>query len=167
MLEQRTHQLLLLAIIVSAAPQTRAEEASPWEDVSLMLLKSSHRFGAKAGRASAPTAEARAFERLIGRVDAASQFASLVTASNPSARLYGLCGLFRLSDVRYQPALKSIAASSDEVEMIRGCFVDRMSLSEAVADAAEGKASSHFFAICKQLSPVAKTRLVKSRRTSR
>jgi len=132
-----------------------------------MLLKSSHRFGAKAGRASAPTAEARAFEKLISRIDAANQFASLVTVSNPSARLYGLCGLFRLSDAMYQAALKSIAASSDEVEMIRGCFVDRMSLSEAVAGNAEGKKSSHFLAICKQLSPVAKTRPLKSRRTSR
>jgi len=145
---------VLLASGVLANSKVHAEGPTPRDkSISLLLLESASRFGARAGRGSSLTQEARAFVSLTKIEGGADQFASLTESRNPAARLYGLCGLFRLRDARFGPASRLVAASSDEVATIDGCIASTIPVSKAMEGVADGKASSIFLSICRSFPP--------------
>ena len=152
--QRRAAQIGLSIALLGAIPATKAgaDQHGPTKR-PFEILESAHRFGAQAGRGWNLTREATAFAAVFATDDAREEFASLIENANPPARLYGLCGLYRLQAPGFNDAVVRVSASQERVDTIRGCFAERRPLSEILVGTAEGKRSSEFIQICRTFPP--------------
>jgi len=73
------------------------------------------------------------------RQDALNAFEKLYAAGNPQGKAYALSGMKKLNPKRFKELLASLAASKDEVEVMRGCIVSHELLRDLASQIDKGK----------------------------
>jgi hypothetical protein len=72
---------------------------------------------------------------------ALATFEQLFATGNPQAKAYALAGLKKLNPDRYEELLITAAASTNEVEVMRGCLVANEPLRQVVKEIDRGEFS--------------------------
>lgn len=70
---------------------------------------------------------------------ALSAFEKLYATGGPEGRAYALCGFKKLDPARFEELLPSVAKSTDQVQVMRGCLISHQHLADLARQIDQGR----------------------------
>ena len=81
----------------------------------------------------------RNLRAVLERPDASQQLQAALAHATPAGTLYILVGLRRCDRAAYQKVFDSVARSSDEVEVVRGCMISKEPFRQVLSQIQDGR----------------------------
>ena len=81
----------------------------------------------------------RNLRAVLERPDASQQLRAALANATPAGTLYILVGLRRCDRAAYQKVFDSVARSSDEVEVVRGCMISKEPFRQLLSQIQDGR----------------------------
>ena len=120
----KTLIVMLIAGIVLLQPGISAATSSENSAVRDLATAKSLAFGG-VGVAGLMSEGERNLRVVLERPDASQQLQAALANATPAGTLYILVGLRRCDRAAYQKVFDSLARSSDDVEVVRGCMISK------------------------------------------
>ena len=81
----------------------------------------------------------RNLRAVLARPDASQELRAALAHATPAGTLYILVGLRRCDRAAYQKVFDSVARSSDDVEVVRGCMVSKEPFRQVLSQIQDGR----------------------------
>jgi uncharacterized protein with GYD domain len=81
----------------------------------------------------------RNLRAVLERPDASQQLQAALAHATPAGTLYILVGLRRCDRAAYQRVFDSVARSSDDVEVVRGCMISKEPFHQVLSQVQDGR----------------------------
>ncbi len=134
----KTLIIMIIAGIVLSQPGISAGTSSGDSAVRDLAAAKSLAFGG-VGVAGLMSEGERNLRAVLERPDASHQFQAALAHATPAGALYILVGLCRCDRAAYQKVFDSLARSSDDVEVVRGCMISKQPFRQLLSQIQDGR----------------------------
>jgi len=134
----KTLIIMIIAGIVLSQPGISAGNSSGDSAVRDLAAAKSLAFGG-VGVAGLMSEGERNLRAVLERPDASQQLQAALAHATPAGALYILVGLRRCDRAAYQKMFDSLARSSDDVEVVRGCMISKQPFRQLLSQIQDGR----------------------------
>jgi hypothetical protein len=130
--------IMLIAGIMLSQLRISAGTSSENSSVRDLAAAKSLAFGG-VGVAGLMSEGERNLRAVLERPDASQQLRAALANATPAGTLYILVGLRRCDRAAYQKVFDSVARSSDDVEVVRGCMISKEPFRQLLSQIQDGR----------------------------
>src|ERR1700760_3176354 len=134
----KTPIIMLVAGIVLSQANISSTFSSENSAVRDLAAAKSLAFGG-VGVAGLMSEGERNLRAVLARPDASQQLQATLARATPAGTLYILVGLRRCDRVAYQKVFDSMARPSDDVEVVRGCMINKEPFLQILSQVQDGR----------------------------
>jgi len=134
----KTLIIMLITGIVLSQPGISAVTSSENSAGRDLAVAKSFAFGG-VGVAGLMSEGERNLRAVLARPDASQELQAALAHATPAGTLYILVGLRRCDRAAYQKVFDSLARSSDDVEVVRGCMISKEPFRQVLSQIQEGR----------------------------
>jgi hypothetical protein len=138
----KTLIIMLIAGIVLLQPGISAATSSENSAARDLAAAKSLAFGG-VGVAGLMSEGERNLRAVLEQPDASQQLQAALAHATPAGKLYILVGLRRCDRTAYQKIFDSLARPSDDVEVVRGCMINKEPFRQLLSQIQNGRFDDH------------------------